>query len=169
MNQTTPLKNSTKLGNPWFDEFIGELRSHEIQLETNTAPQGMVELYQTLFAGDAFSIIQLTRESSTIFYVKHIVIEFLKGISENKADILSLSLNYSDSNVRMWCVIRDNDVENENILFRNEAKINAKYYQYGFHLSLTIVEESDKIPVPVNFENFFKRGNISGTPPTGKA
>lgn len=168
--QATPTKNlPANVMTNWFDGFIGELRSHELRLETNTAPKELVDFYSKIFIGDSFAVTQTTREMTTIFYVKNIVLEFLKGLNEKGSNVKSLSLSYSDSNVRMWCIINDNDIESENTLFHNEAIINAKYYQYGFHLSLTIVEESDNIPVPANFENFYNRGSVSGTPQAGKA
>lgn len=169
MNQEQNIKKQTSQYEPWFDNFVAEIRSHEIQLETDTAPTHMKDFYQSVISGDISSIIKSTRESSTQYFVKNLVGEFLKEFSQRRTNALEVAISYSDSEVRIWTEINDNDSENEERLFKAEAVVNAKYYQYGFHLSLTIVEKSDNISVPPHFETIFSSGKLPGTSSAGKA
>ena len=114
MNQQQKISRSASQYEPWFDSFVAEIRSHELQLETETAPAHMKDFYQSFISGD-------------------------------------------------------DDTENEERLFKAEAVVNAKYYQYGFHLSLTIVEKSDEISVPPHFVTIFPSGKLPGAHTTSKA
>lgn len=158
--QTTNLPSQFS---PWFDNIVSELRAHEIQLETETAPKEMQDFYKSFVTGDMATAMQMSREVSAQFFVRNLIGDFFKELIKSENGFVSISISYSDSEVRVWAVLKDNDVKSEDNLFMAEAVINSKYYQYGFHLSLTIVEESDNIKVPPHFETVVNRGKISRT------
>ena len=169
MNQQQKISRSASQYEPWFDSFVAEIRSHELQLETETAPAHMKDFYQSFISGDFSSMMNSTRETSTQYFVKNLVGDFLKEFSQRRTNALSVAISYSDSEVRIWTEINDDDTENEERLFKAEAVVNAKYYQYGFHLSLTIVEKSDEISVHPHFVTIFPSGKLPGAPTTSKA
>ena len=55
--------------------------------------------------------------------------------------------------VLVWAEINDDDEQMEDKLILSEAKINAKYHLYGFDMESTIVETSDKLPVPNHYRS----------------
>jgi hypothetical protein len=68
-----------------------------------------------------------------------------------KAKPVSLALQLSESKLLVWAVIKDDDELCENQLFLAEAAVNSRFYQYGFHISTTLVEESDSCKIPNHF------------------
>gem|GEM_PF-952050 len=154
---------------PWFNEFVASIRSHQVQLESGIAPDHMKEFYNSVISGDLFHALKTTRGSTTEFFVKNIVRQFVDDYIAKKINAIVVALSHSDSEVRIWAVTDDNDYATENMLFDSEASINAKFHQYGFYFSVTIVEASDGIAVPSNFQIIIKRGELSGTSTTVKA
>ena len=169
MNQEQKINKKVSQYEPWFDNLVAEIRRHEIQIETDTATTKIKDFYKSIIRGDVSTMMKSTRENSTQYFVQNLVGEFLKEFSQRRTNALEVAISYSDSEVRIWTEINDNDSENEERLFKAEAVVNAMYYQYGFHLSLTIVEKSDNISVPPHFETIFSSGKLSGTPSAGKA
>ena len=51
-----------------------------------------------------------------------------------------------------WAVIPDGDEALEDSLIIAKSKVDAKYVNEGFSVSLTILEESDKVNVPIHYQ-----------------
>jgi len=68
---------------------------------------------------------------------------YFAGIKTRNIELKSLSFQLSDSKILVWSVVKDDDEATMNQLFLLEAEINAKYSNFGFHVSTTILEESD--------------------------
>src|SRR5699024_9479650 len=136
----------------WFDDFVATLRSHQIQLETETASKELREFYNPLFSGNPDQIISMNKEMIQKYYVEKIIVDYLHSIQNCFPS--KLAFDFNDSEVLVWAEI-DGDIEKmERNLILIEAKINSKYHSQGFDMSTIIVESSDKLPIPNHYKIF---------------
>ena len=133
----------------WFDDVIATLRSHEMQLATDTADLKTKSFYKTLMEGNIMELYQSSRNSFNQIIISQILFEYTKLLKD--INPLKLAFHYNDSEVLVWAEITDNDDIAEHSLIMAEAKINAKYHQYGFDIISTIVEESDCSNIPTHY------------------
>ena len=136
----------------WFDKFISTLRSHQIQLETDTAHEELKQFYDTIFGGNVNELVHLGKSSTKKYFVPRIILDYLKLITKTKP--LKLAFDHNDSEVLVWAEISDDDFELEKNLLKAEAIINAKYHDYGFDMETTIVEASDKLEIPNHYTHY---------------
>ena len=145
----TPIKNQTNLDS-WFDDFVANLRTHKLQLETFTANDEMVKMYNTLFTGNADEIAHLGKVGAQRHFVTRIVFDFLAMIKSHLPK--KLAFDFNDSEVLAWAEI-DNDNENmERELLKAQAQINAKFHPFGFDMEMTIVEQQDRLSIPNHYQ-----------------
>lgn len=152
MNPTTKTQPSTNTSSLWFDELIATLRTHELQLETDTASEDIKKLYGVLMSENLNEIFKLSKEASQKYFVQKIILEYLKHLDKNLP--LKLAFDYNDSEVMVWAEIDDGNQQMEAALERAESKINATYHPYGFDMESMIIEKSDAIPVPNHYKLF---------------
>lgn len=133
----------------WFDNLIATLRTHQIQLETDTANSEQKKFYETIFAGNADEVMHLGKRGAQQHFVSRIIVDYVKIIADAKP--LKLAFDYDDSEVLVWAEVKDGDLELENKLLKAEAIINSKYHGFGFDMETTIVEEGDCLPVPNHY------------------
>ena len=133
----------------WFDEFVARLRLDQLQLETDTASAEKQAFYDLVFTGNADQLAKLAKVNSQQYFVSKIIIDYLKLINSSLGS--KLSFDYNDSAVLVWAVVEDDREDLERELFMAEAKINAKYHDYGYTVNTTIVEESDEYPAPNHY------------------
>ena len=136
----------------WFDEFIGNLRAHEVMIQTGTAPKNMEDFYKTMITGSDNQIQAISREISSRHFLTLIITEFLSEIQSVKDKILNIAINLSNTKVSVWAVTNDDDEESAKKIILAEAKVNAKYYKYGFYIDSMIMEKSDNYPVPNHYQ-----------------
>lgn len=155
-----PVPHSAKLNNTsnststersqWFDSFIGTLRAHEMQLETQTATPQVQSLYQNLLSGNVENVVLAGKQQAKEFFVTKIIVEYVSEIQN--IPLSKLAFDHNDSEVLVWIQISDDDIESENKLILAEAKVNAKYHDFGYHICSVIVETSDELPVPNHYK-----------------
>lgn len=136
----------------WFDNLIGTLRAHELQINTKTADSELESFYDTMRTGNADSMAKLTRGMSQQHFLKSIVIDYIQSIKDSLP--LKLAFDFHDSEVSVWAEVKDDDREMERTLLKAEALINSKYYQYGFDMETTIVEKGDGLKIPNHYKPF---------------
>lgn len=134
----------------WFEDLIAQLKADQLQLETNTAGQEKKFLYDTLMKGTPTQMAMLSKKMAQQAFVPQIVVAFLKTIQGQMPQ--HLAIDYNDSQVLLWAVIKDDDEEMENRLILAEAKVNAEFHKYGFDMVSTIVEESDRAKTPNHYK-----------------
>ena len=153
-NTQSPKKNEfnekTKV---WFDKLIGSIRADQIMLETNTASPEKTKMYNSLILGQDEETFKMSRASSTMYFIKNMILDYLNAFKEYNSRPLKLAVELSDAKILVWAEIKDNDDETEDTLLLAEAKTNAKYSEFGFHISSTIVEECDKTSIPSHYQN----------------
>ena len=150
MSQITESQNVSL--EAWFDDFVGTLRTHQLQLETKVAPKEIQELYEPFFTGNFNHFFKQSKERAQEFFVKRIIMDYLKLLDKDFP--LKLAFDHNDSEVLVWAEIEDNREDIEKNLILAEAKINANYHEYGFDMNTTIVEKSDAHDVPNHYKLF---------------
>ena len=141
----------------WFDNLIAELNNHRDMLLTNTARRDLKDLYDRLIFGNKDDALLLGLKNSASYIILDIIVDYLKEIIvRKKLNLESISVNLSGLNkILLWIVINNNDEKTEDQLILSEAKINAEYYKYGFSISSMIVEKSDEISIPSQYNRLY--------------
>ncbi len=137
----------------WFENLIATIKGDYLQLTSGLASQEKQTLYNHLMKDDNRELATITRNQSAKILISELVTDFLKELKTRALKPEKLSLKLSVSEILVWAVIKDNDEKTEDGLLLSEAKINAKYYNLGFHLNTTIVEDSDNINVPSHYQS----------------
>lgn len=136
----------------WFDEFIAAVRTHQLQLETETAPQELKQVYQTLMSGNEDTMASLSKALANKHFIKKLVLEYLLAIRAQMP--IKLAFDMDDSEVLIWAEVENGNEDKENFLLMAEAQVNAKYHKFGYDLTSTIVENSDHLPIPNHYAVF---------------
>jgi len=152
MNTTTIPNVQIQERAEWFDNLIATLRTHELQLDTNTAPKELVDLYKNLMGNNIDELLKTNKAFTQQHFVSKIVFEFLKFLDKNLP--AKLAFDFNDSEVLVWAEIEDNNDSQEKYLARAESKVNAMFHGYGFDMETMIVEKSDNLPIPNHYKVF---------------
>lgn len=136
----------------WFDDLITTLRVHEVQLDTNTIDPKLKKLYDLMIDQNLDELYRMNKSSAQQFFVKKIILEYLRLLGDNTPK--KLAFNFNDSEVLVWAEISDNDHKLESELNLAEAKINAIFHPYGFDMESMIVESGDGLSIPNHYKVF---------------
>lgn len=136
----------------WFDGFIGNMKADKLMMEENFVTENTKVFYDTLILGSEASGYMVGRTMSSMYFIRNLVQEYLNELNNSSNKPKKLALDLNDSKVLVWAEIIDDDDEAENKLIIAEAKINAKYNEYGFNVQSTIVEQSDLLPIPPHYQ-----------------
>lgn len=146
-------KESVDLVEAWFDDFVGTIRAEQVQLQTSLASKEKKDFWSLLISGNQNEILHQGRTATSIHFIQSIILEFLTELNESDCKPLKLAFDLSDAKVLVWAEISDDDELTEDKILLAEAKVNAHYYKYGFHISSTILECSDRYPVPSHYKS----------------
>ncbi len=136
----------------WFDDLVATIRAHQLQLETNTAIPELEEFYKSIFSGSADALLKQNKQLVQKHFIPKIIFEYTKFIKDSMPN--KLAFDFNDSELLVWAVIDDDNFDQERYLILAEARINAKYHQYGFDMKSTIVENSDNLSIPNHYKIF---------------
>jgi hypothetical protein len=136
----------------WFDEFVATLRTHELQLQTDTANPQLRKFYEGAFSGNTDQMAHFGKTIAQKHFVSLIIFDFLRSIKE--VGTSKLAFDYNDSEVLVWAEVEDDDEKSERALLIAQAKINAKFHPYGFDMETTIVEKGDRLKTPNHYKVF---------------
>lgn len=138
----------------WFEKHIQTLKVHELTLTAGIASKETGELFGVLMSEDETAINSLSRAQSSIYFLKNIIQDYINELNTTNCKPLNLALDISDAKVLVWAEVEEYDDINHDNLLLSEAKVNAKYYNFGFHISSTIVEKQDKLNTPNHYQKF---------------
>ena len=144
--------NLSTIKNTWFDEFIAMIKTHELQLETNTATEDIKKFYDIITNGSDNQLAELNKETANQHFIKKIIVSYLNEIQQKKP--LKLAFDLDDSEVLVWAEIENDDDEIENFLLLAEANVNADFHRYEYDLTSTIVEKRDGLSIPNHYSTF---------------
>lgn len=150
MHASTAITDQTNLSK-WFEETVAILRTHQLMLETETAPESIKTAYNILINGTEHDLHDRSKMLAQMHFVKSILFDYVKELGNTLPK--KIAVNFNDSEVLVWAEIEDDNEKMEEQLFVAEARINAKYHEYGFDMETTIVEESDNLPVPNHYQS----------------
>jgi len=86
-----------------------------------------------------------------MFFIKKMLYSFITFLKESDVKFSKMALDLSDSKILAWLELFDDDEKSEDNLIISEAKVNAEFEKYGFKISTTYVEESDKLNIPPHY------------------
>lgn len=145
----------------WFNDFIGELRVHELTLVTGTADQDRVDFYDAVLSADFDKLSTMSRDMFVTHFVKKMTLEYFYDLKRREAKLQTLSMQISGNCIHIWAEISDDDVNTEKALILAEAKLNSTYYQKtGIYFDTMIVEMSDRFKMPQHFTSVFVDGKF---------
>lgn len=146
--EETQLNEKVRL---WFDSFMAQLNTDYLQLETNTATS-MKEAFYNRMASGSDSINQMSRAQSSMYFIQNLILAYLKELQVRECHPQKLAMDLSDAKVLVWAEINDDDEATEDSMRLAEAKVNAQFMDFGFHLTSTILETSDNLPIPSHYQ-----------------
>ncbi|MGM0581720.1 MAG: hypothetical protein ACQETL_13625 [Bacteroidota bacterium] len=91
------------------------------------------------------------RNKSSQYFIEKVVKEFLSELNSRNVTTNQLAFDLSDAKILVWAEIEDFDETSEDGLILSEAKVNSHFSDFGFHISSTIIEKSDNLPVPPHY------------------
>lgn len=152
MNSDYLQKNRLDDTEAWFDNMVSNLRYDQTLIENEIIEEEKKKIYDALISGDHNFMHSYARQSSSAFFITNMVEAYFKELVKSKSKPKNLALELSDSKILVWAEIKEEDELMENALILAEAKINAFFSKYGFHISSTIVDETDGIKVPDQYK-----------------
>lgn len=149
-----PTQNENARMDEWFDNMIATLTAHQFQIQENIASPQIQSFYEKLAFSNQDQIAFQGKQLAQAHFVQRIILEFVQIFFESNPNVpQKLAFYFTDSKVLAWVEINDDDEEMENHLITTEAKVNAKFHQFGFDVEMTIVEKCDEIPVPNHYKS----------------
>jgi len=148
--QNITLESSNKL-DQWFESMIGSIKVDHLQLQTKTATDDKTRMYNNIIEGRHSEMFSDMRNISSQFFIEDLVKEYLTELNERKVITHNLAFELSDAKVLVWAEIENFDESSEDGLILAEAKTNALFSKYGFHISSTIIEKGDNLTVPPHY------------------
>lgn len=135
----------------WFEEMISSLRIDQLLMQTDTIGRDKSEMYKAMIEGDYNKIHDNARNLSSQYFIKNLVGEYIEEIVERRTKLSRLALELMNSKILVWAEIEDDDENAEKSLILSAAKVNNEFHRYGFHISPTIVEKSDRLDIPKHY------------------
>lgn len=135
----------------WFESLINSIKVDQLQLQTNTATEAKTRMYNNIFEGKLLDSCLDMRNISSQLLIQELIKEYLSELNDRKVSTSQLAFDLSDAKVLVWAEIEDLDEESEDGLILAEAKTNALFSNYGFHISTTIIEKGDNLAVPPHY------------------
>lgn len=95
---------------------------------------------------------RLNKITAQKHFVSKIIFEYLQLLGKRLPR--KLAFDFNDSEVLVWAEIEDDDEGMERFMILTEADVNARYHQFGFDMTTTLVEASDEFPLPNHYQTF---------------
>lgn len=144
---------NSELADQWFYDFVDTIKIDQVKLKAGVADRFQKNFYRDLIIGNELKLHSSVRDISRQFFIRNILVELSKQIKPYVKEVKKLAVSYSDSSVLCWAVIPDDREDLEDALIMAKAEIDAAYCDHGFTLSLTILEESDKVSTPPHYQS----------------
>ncbi|HVX51632.1 MAG TPA: hypothetical protein VHB48_15835 [Chitinophagaceae bacterium] len=153
-NQPTSSAFSPEKMDSFFEEMIATLNADHLMLETNTATEEKRKFYSAVINKNELEAVSITRMTSSMYFVKRLLTGYLDEITNKGVKLNKLAFDLSDAKILVWAEVNEEDDETVNKLILAEAKMNAECSAYGFHISTTVVDTSDKMDIPLHYKKF---------------
>lgn len=145
--------DNTKL---WFDGLIHKIRTDYFMISEGVAPEELSEMYNAFMEGDEKKINELARNESSQFFIKSIIKVYIAEFKKLTQKPQKLAAHLTDAKILLWAEIKDDDWETEKELYLLEGKVNSLFHQYGYHVDTFIVESSDVLEIPRQYQILYE-------------
>lgn len=139
----------------WFDDLMGEIRSHQIQIAAGVASEELRNQYGILMRGNDDEMAAYGKSTAQRHFVARILLKYISSIAKDFgiSFLSKLAFSFNDSEILVWAEIPDEREDLERSLILTEAKVNEEFYKYGYSLSTMVVEESDNLEIPAHYNS----------------
>lgn len=135
----------------WFDEMVAQIRADQLAYGAGVISPEKITMYDNLISGEVKPLIDNTLAMAKMYYIKRMLVEYVSVLggldSFNK-----IAVSFHNSGLLVWAEIPDGREDIEDELIMAEAKVNAKYHQFGFDMNTTYVEECDQLSIPSHYQ-----------------
>ncbi len=136
----------------WFHGLIHSVRTDQMLFEQNAMSSEKKSLYRDLANGDKETLGKRILTEVRMDVIKDVLIEYLLELSNREVQFKELAFDLGVNRVLVWAELANNDENSEDDLILSEAKINEKFYDFGFGISSTIVFEEDQLNIPSHYQ-----------------
>lgn len=151
-NQNIATQQSNKQ-DQWFETMINSIKVDQLQIQTNTASEEKTRIYTNFIEGKHSEMFSDMRNISSQFFIEELVKEYISELTRRNVSTTQLAFELSDAKVLVWVEINDFDEDSEDGLILSEAKTNARFSSFGFHISSTIIEKGDNLLIPPHYSS----------------
>ena len=135
----------------WFDKIIAHFEADKFIMQHNLAPQETKQLYTSLISGNIDTLLTEFRAQSATYFAKNMVVDYVSTLLNTQHLPLQLAFSVAHNKVFIWATIKENDELTEDTLIEAEGRVNAQYYDTGFNISTTLVEDCDAMNIPSHY------------------
>lgn len=146
-------KHQSSKQDRWFESLINSIKVDQLELQTNTASEEKARMYSNFIEGKHSEMFSDMRNISSQYFIEELVKEYISELNQRNVSTHQLAFDLSDAKVLVWAEIDDFDEVSEDGLILAEAKTNARFADFGFHISSTIVEKGDSLKVPPHYSS----------------
>ncbi len=148
---TDQTNTSEHIAEDWFNEILAQISADNFMLKAEIAAIQRMNQNNMMIHGSESDRAKIARTTNTMYYLKNLLFDYFQLLNQSEFQPIHLALDLSDSKVLVWAEIEDENHQAEDNLFLTEAKVNAKYGEFGFFISSTIVERSDLTTIPPHY------------------
>lgn len=155
MNEQTKsiaVSSESEKMNTWFNDLISSIEMDKYFMSEDIASEETKKFYKAMMSDNVADLLRQTRVTSSMYFIEKMIVDFIKEIKLRGIEYRNLALDLGNSKILVWVELNNDDEKSEDALIMAEAKMNAKYFSEGFHMSTTIVEELDKLAVPEHYQ-----------------
>lgn len=138
----------------WFENLIEQLRTDRTAINCGTATKEKEDFYSKFVTKSVDEIVNDNRKVLIMNYIELALKAYNEKLKEYDSKPLKVAFNFADSKVYVFAIIDNDDEKSENALFLSEAYVNAKFREYGVHLSTTILEKEDNYEIPDHYKTY---------------
>ena len=121
-------------------------------LTTATASEYTMSTYNIFLSGDVNHMVALSRKTTETFCYSRLLFGYIKELGKRRANPSVLAFDYSDSKVLAWAEVpSDENVKTSDKMLLAEAKMNAEFSEYGFHISTMFFEDTESMVKPEHY------------------
>jgi hypothetical protein len=150
-NQLVTSPGNQEQSHAWFNKLISDISMDKYFYHEKMLDKQKSQAYDILMEGDDDKITDYARTRSNQYFIYKTVNRYFDEIISQKITLKKLALELSNTKILVWAEVNDDDELAEDLLIMAAAKVNHESSKYGIHISTTIVETSDNLPVPTHY------------------
>ena len=155
MKTTVSNKSKVEPQSPesiWFNQLVNDIRVDEQLLANDLMPESKKKMYDDMISGNVDEVVKSINETASKFYITNLLRDYISELITYEANYKQMGLELSNKKILVWAELFDDDFASEKKFILAQAKVNAKYCDFGFSVSSTIIEESDELIIPNHYK-----------------